>query len=184
MRLICLFAALLLAACSSQPQQPATYLLRSEVASTSGQQLAASRVALAQVRVAAYIEQPGLVLATGEGRIQAARNHLWAEPLRVSLPRFMANEISAASGRDVSASPLPTTEVRINLAIDQLHGNGKGAALLVAYWDIESADTLNAFRFAEQHALEGDGYGALVQAEEALLRQLAAAIAASLEPTR
>ena len=72
MRLICLFAVTLLAACGSQPQQTSSYLLRSEVAATSGKQLAASTVALADVRVATYIEQPGLVLATGDGKIQVA----------------------------------------------------------------------------------------------------------------
>lgn len=182
MRLICLLAAALLAACSGQPQQTSTYLLRAEVVPSSGEQLAASTVALAGIRVATYIEQPGLVLASGDGRIHAARHHQWAEPLQLSLRRFLANEVSSASGIDVSANILPTTTTRVDVVIDQLHGDGEGSALLVAYWMLESAGDTRSFRFAERQSLSSDGYDALVRAQEALLRQLAAAIAATIEP--
>lgn len=181
MRFICLFAAALLAACSSQPQQTANYLLRADIPATSGKQLAASTVAFNAIRVATYIEQPGLVLATGDGRIHAARNHQWAEPLQVSLRRFLANEVSAASGMDVSATVLPTTASRINLTVDQLHGDGQGAALLVAYWEVETGAQVSSYQFAQSQTLASDGYDALVRAEEELLRQLAAAIAASIK---
>jgi len=182
MRLSLLLTAALLAACSSQPQQITNYLLRAEIPTTSGKQLAASTVAFNGVRVATYIEQPGLVLATGDGQIHAARNHQWVEPLQVSLRRFMANEVSSASGIDVSATVLPSTETRINLTIDQLHGDGQGSALLVAYWDVEAGGQISSFEFAQRQTLTSDGYAALVRAEEALLRQLAAAIAATVAP--
>jgi uncharacterized lipoprotein YmbA len=182
MRLICLLAAALLAACSSQPQQTSSYLLRPEVAATSGSQLAASTVALANIRVATYIEQPGLVLATGDGKIHAARNHQWAEPLQVSLRRFLATEVSSAAGVDVSATILPTTATRVDVTIDQLHGDGAGSALLVAYWEVESDGEISSFQFAERQTLSSDGYDALVRAEEGLLRQLAGAIAATIKP--
>lgn len=180
MRLLYLFAVALLAACSSQPQQPTTYLLRSDVATTPGQELAASDTGLGNIRVATYIEQPGLVLATGDGRVHAARNHLWAEPLQVSLRRYLANEIAQASGRQVSETVVATTSTRIDVTIDQLHGDGLGSALLVAYWEVEAGGEARRFQFAERQALANDGYDALVQAEESLLRQLAGAIAKSL----
>jgi uncharacterized lipoprotein YmbA len=74
------------------------------------------------------------------------------------------------------------TRTRIDITVDQLHGDGSGGALLVAYWEIASANgsVSEAFRFSEQQALSGDGYDALVSAEEALLKRLADAIAASL----
>ena len=181
MRLICLLAVALLTACSSQPQQTDTYLLRSAVVATPGKPLAPSTVALADIRVATYIQQPGLVLATGDGRIHAARNHQWAEPLQVSLRRFLANEISTAAGRDIGATALAASTTRINVTIDQLHGDGKGAAVLVAYWELEAGGNINSFQFVEQQALASDGYDALVRAEEALLKRLAVAIAGSLE---
>lgn len=180
MRIICVMVAVLLAACSSQPPQTETYLLRSEVSATSGTQLADSGIALGTIQVANYIDQPGLVLAGPDGTIHAARNHIWAEPLQVSLRRYLATRITAASGRDIAASATPATGTRINVVVDQLHGNGQGAAVLVAYWAIDSGGDEKHFRFSEQQALSGDGYNPLVRAEEALLQRLAEAIAASL----
>jgi uncharacterized lipoprotein YmbA len=180
MRILCVIAAVLLAACSSQPPQTATYLLRTEVGTTSGTQMADSGIALGNVRVATYIDQPGLVLATGDGTINAARNHVWAEPLQVSLRRYLAIQISSASGRDIAASGTAGTKSLIDVTVDQLHGNDSGAAVLVAYWDIGSGADRRSFRFSEQQALSGSGYDALVRAEEALLKRLAEAIAASL----
>lgn len=180
MRILCVFAAMLLAACSSQPPQTVTYLLRSEVAASAGTPLADSGVALGNIRVASYIDQPGLVLAGGDGTINAARNHVWAEPLQVSLRRYLATQISDASGSDIAANATPSTGTRVDVSVDQLHGNGTGAAVLVAYWEITAGGVSRAFRFSEQQALAGDGYDALVRAEEALLQRLAGAIAASL----
>ncbi len=180
MRIMCVIAAVLLTACSSQPPQTTTYLLRSEVGATSGTQLADSGIALGNVRVASYIDQPGLVLATGDGTIHSARNHVWAEPLQVSLRRHLATEISAASGRDIAASVTPGTKSRIDVTVDQMHGNGSGAAVLVAYWDIGSGTQTRSYRFSEQQSLADSGYDALVRAEETLLKRLAQAIAASL----
>jgi uncharacterized lipoprotein YmbA len=182
MRLIlCLITLALLTACASPSPQTASYLLRADVAPTTGKQLADSSIALGSIRVASYIDQPGLVMAMGDGTIHAARYHQWAEPLPISLRRFMAAQISQASGQDISAGDLPGTKTRINLMIDQLHGDGKGGARLVAYWEVVSADSVLSYEFAEQQSLATAGYTALVQAEEALLKRLAAAMAASLE---
>lgn len=180
MRIIYLIAAVLLAACSSQPPQIASYLLRSEVNSGAGTQLVNSGIALDTIRVARYIDQPGLVLAFENGTIHAARNHLWAEPLQVSLRRYLASQISSTSGRNIASSATSATLIRIDVTVDQLHGNGRGAAVLVAYWDLTSEDSYTSFRFSEQQALSGDGYDPLVQAQQALLQRLADAIATSL----
>jgi uncharacterized lipoprotein YmbA len=182
MRIICLLAAMLLTACSSQPPQMESYLLRAPVAAGADNAIAESGYALGSIQVATYIDQPGLVLATGDGKVHAARNHVWAEPLQVSLRRYLAVEVSDGSGRDIAATANTSTRTRINVTIDELHGNSKGAAVLVAYWNVAGGEGSKSFRFSEQQALAGDGYDALVQAQEALLRRLAAAIANSLPP--
>ena len=180
MRIICVIAVALLAACSSQPPMTETYLLRSQVATGAGTPVINSGVALGNIEVASYIDQPGLVLETGDGTINAARNHLWAEPLQISLRRYLATQISGATGRDIGANTTAATTTRIDVTVDQLHGNGSGAAVLVAYWEVHIEGGNKSFRFSEQQALSGSGYSALVQAEEALLKRLSDAIAASL----
>lgn len=180
MRIICVIAVVLLAACSSQPPQKDSYLLRSQVAAGAATPLVDTGVALGSIGVADYISQPGLVLASADGTIHAARFHVWAEPLQVSLRRYLATQISRASGRDIGAMASASTSTRIDVMVDQLHGNSSGDAVLVAYWDIGTEDGVNAFRFSEQQALSDDGYDALVRAQESLLKRLADAIAASL----
>jgi uncharacterized lipoprotein YmbA len=171
---------ILLTACSTQPPQTATYLLRSEVPAGAEVALSDSGIALGNIRVANYIDQPGLVLATGDGTIHAARYHVWAEPLQVSLRRYLATQVSDASGRDIAAVAGSATVTRIDVSVDQLHGTGSGAAVLVAYWNVASEGASKAYRFSEQQALSGDGYDALVRAQETLLKRLAEAISASL----
>jgi uncharacterized lipoprotein YmbA len=183
MKIVSLLALLLLAACSSQPPQLQTYLLRAPVAAGAATQLADSGIAVDKLVVAGYIDQPGLVLATGDDTVTAARNHVWAEPLQISLRRYLADEVSAKSGKNVQARTNTSTEVRINIDIDQLHGDDQGQAVLVAYWEILDRNGSRTFRFSEQQALAGSGYNALVSAEEALLSRLAEAIVTSLPPT-
>jgi len=180
MRSLFLIAILTLAACSSQPPQTSSYLLRAAVGETSGTELADSGIALGTIRVASYIDQPGLVLATGDGKIHVARNHVWAEPLQVSLRRYLATEISGSAGRVVGAKPTAATRTRVDVTIDELHGDGRGAAVLVAYWELVAGEDTAAFSLSERQPLAGDGYDALVQAEEALLKRLASAIAATV----
>jgi len=180
MRILCALAVVLLTACSSQPPQTATYLLRSEVPAGADVALRDSGIALGNIRVANYIDQPGLVLATGDGTIHAARYHVWAEPLQVALRRYLADQISDASGRDIAAMPDSATVTRVDVSVDQLHGTGSGVAVLVAYWNVASQGASKSYRFSEQQALSGDGYDALVRAQESLLKRLAEAISASL----
>ena len=52
MRILCALAVVLLTACSSQPPQTATYLLRSEVPAGADVALSDSGIALANIRVA------------------------------------------------------------------------------------------------------------------------------------
>ena len=180
MRIIVLMGALLLAACSSAPPKLESYLLRPAVAPGAVTAVEDSGYALGTIRVANYIDQPGLVLTSGDGKVHAARNHVWAEPLQVSLRRFLATQVSAGSDRDIAATATASTNTRINVSVDELHGNDSGAAVLVAYWDVVAGEGSKSFRFSEEQALGSDGYDALVQAEEALLERLADAIAASL----
>lgn len=180
MRLPLLMAILLLAACASQPTQTVTYLLRSQAPVSGGEPVPASEFALDGVQVASYLNQPGLVLATGDGTIHIASHHAWAEPLEISLRQYLAAEIAASTGRRVAPRSGPGIGTRINVLIDQLHGDGQGGAVLQAFWEVVSKDSDRSYRFYQTQALSGDGYDALVQAEEALLKELAAAIGASL----
>ena len=182
MRTLILASALLLAACSSQTVEPTRYyLLRSPVDVKSGQQYATPDFVLGRVEVATYIDQPGLVLETASGEVHMARLHQWAEPLRVSLRRFLASEIGVAIDGVVAVSDGARESTRIDVSVDQLHGDNRGQAVLVAYWQVVPAEgEASSYQFSESRSLNGDGYGQLAAAEQSLLRDLARRIGESL----
>ena len=181
-RTLIVLALVALAACSTQPAEPTRYyLLRTPVAVTSGQQEFAPAYALGRVEVAAYIDQPGLVQETSGGEIHIARNHQWAEPLRVALRRFLAVGIGAEAGQPVALMATSPEAARVDVTIDQLHGNNRGEAVLVAFWEVSSsAGTVTSHQFSERRDLSRDGFTALVEAEEALLQDLTRRIGKTL----
>jgi uncharacterized lipoprotein YmbA len=121
------------------------------------------------------------VLKTGEGEVHVARYHQWAEPLRGSLESLLQSEISRQLGRDIRFEPDGAAGTRIDVIIDQLHGNADGEAELVADWRLRRAQGQDeVHRFVDSQPLERDGYAALVEAERQLLLRLAAAITASV----
>jgi uncharacterized lipoprotein YmbA len=176
--------ALFLAGCAGTEY----YLLRSRAA-LEAPDGAVARISLGSVQVASYIDQAGIVVETDTGSLRPARYHQWAEPLRESLRDFLAREVAAKLGQPVRATPYRDTDWRqqtdtvIDLRIELLHGTRDGAAELAARWalvDPEARELRSEYEFSRRRALTTSGYPALVDAERALLRELAEAIAASL----
>ena len=173
--------ALLLAACASSPQQ--TRFLMPDAPAQTGRVEAPVRIGLRSVTVAPYLEQGGLVLETDLHQVRSAQHHRWAEPLEDGLRRTLRGEISNALGYDVSANPADRTrwEYVVDVDVSRLHGSMAGNAILVASWRIAPprGEALT-HRFSETAALPRAGYPGLVDAEIALTKRLAAAIAESL----
>jgi len=179
---IVLLASVMLFACSSAVPQPTSYLLRSESVRASGRVEAPVRVGLDRIVVAPYLDQDGIVVETEAGQVTAARRHLWAEPLEAGLRSFLRSALSTRLGYEVDAGRAdPLWDYSVEIYVDRLHGTLGGTAMLDATYRItpragESAD----FRFSSATPLPRDGYPGLVEAQTRLLRDLAAAIAASL----
>lgn len=172
------------AGCGGKTPDLTQYLLRADNPGQIVGQAPAS-TGIGDLTVASYIDEPGLVLESSNGEVRSARHHQWAEPLRESLRSFLAAEIATASGRAIGSHKhkASTWKRRIDIHIDQLHGNADGDATLVAYWAVIDAGKLKLISekaFSDTEPLAGDGYDALVRAEKILLSRLAAAIAATL----
>ena len=171
----------LLAGCASQTIPPTYYLLRSDQDLQSSALTTSKRYSLGSVEIAAYIDQPGLVLATGTDEMRAATQHLWAEPVYDGVRNFLATEIAQACGQELLPTKLTRDTTAVNIRIDQLHGTSDGRAQMVAYWWLAQGDDVTSLnRFSDSRALTASGYSALVDAEKQLLAELATRIAASL----
>ena len=188
MKLLALLALLPLVACSSAaPPERALYLMRPPVAAFAGPVEAPAPVGLRSVRVAAYLEDPALLLETVPGQVRSARHHAWAEPLDEGMLRLLRSELSVALGADVEADASRTNLWRhvVDVRVDQFHGSSTGDAVLVAGWTVTGAGgaaDATRHRLSARQRLAEPGYAALAEAQIELVRRLAAAIAESLPP--
>jgi len=189
MKYLALIAILLAVGCSSTPAPSLQqYLLRADspVKHTSqGYQQVVTSISLGKVAVASYIDGLGLVLEKADGQVHIARDHQWAEPLRLSLRSFLSNRISAELGQPVRAYGYGSKALskRIDIRIDELHGTKNGEAKLVAFWaiiDPVKQQVISEHSFYDTEALTRDGYGALVEAEKVLLSRFASNISTTL----
>lgn len=180
-RLAAFACALLLTACTTSTPLPSYYLLRSDVAQGTRMLEPNAPFALGSLTIAPYMDQPGMLLETAQGDLRPARFNLWAEPLRDGANVLLRTTISRASGYDILPWQLNQDARRFDVRIDQLHGTYDGDAKLVAYWWLYSGEQVQeVFEFAGTQALAKDGYGALAEAQRALLITLAENIADSL----
>lgn len=179
-----LLLLLLLSGCASEAIQPTYYLVRTDKPLPSGALQPSTEFSLGVVEIAPYLNQAGLVIETEDGQPRPANHHLWAEPFFDSARNYLATEIAQAKGQQLLPAKLSAATTVVNIRIDQLHGTLDGNAHIVAYWWLVKDDKVIALnRFTEYQTLAASGYQALVDAEKALLTQLAQRIAASLAVT-
>lgn len=181
MKVAGLLLIVLLAGCASQAIPPTYYLLRSDQDLQTSALSTSKEYSLGTVEIAAYLDQPGLVMETANGEIRPASQNLWAEPIYDGVRNFLATEIAQASGEELLPTKLNKNTTVVNIRIDQLHGTANGRAQIVAYWWLDRNDNVASLnRFAESRDLTASGYSALVEAEKSLLAELAKIIATSL----
>ena len=174
-------AVILLTACGGKQIEPSYYLLRPEVKPESRQLSPSNDFALGKITIAPYLDQPGIMLATGDGEIRPAKHHLWAEPMYDGVHSFLVKEISRAKGEDILPAKLKRDAIAVEVRVEELHGTADGRAVLVGYWWLRrNSEVLAAYQFSESKTLSDDGYQALVYAQRALLSELAEKIAASM----
>ncbi len=173
--------SLVLLGCASAPPQPEYYLLRGGEGEPGRKLAPSQRFAMGQVRLAPYVDQPGIVVQVGDGEIRTANQHLWAEPMHGAMQRLIGVEVSRALGEDIFPVTSSHGKRAFDVTIDQMHGTLEGEAQLVAYWSVRTGDELLAsYRFSEAQPLSADGYPALVSALRQLLVRLCGEIADSL----
>jgi hypothetical protein len=171
----------LLAGCASQVAEPNYYLLRSDQAQASSTLATSQNYSLGTVEIAAYLDQPGLVVETNDGRMRPAAQNLWAEPIYDGVRNLLSTEIAVSTGQQLLPTKLARDTTMVNIRIDVLHGTLDGKAQLVAYWWLVRDDKVLVMnRFAQERMLASSGYSALVDAEKALLTELANQIGSAL----
>lgn len=175
-----------LSGCSTNPpSETSVYLLRATPFDQVSDAVSDSKIGIGEVRLADYLNEDGIVLELGESRINHARYHLWAEPLRSSVKSVLADDLARQLDRRVETYSNPTTwDHRVDVYIDQLHGTADGQIKLAAYWLVTSIESDTPTMDEWQHTMRVDesGYDALVDAHKDMLADLAGRISGTLQP--
>ena len=182
MKLLLPALLLLVVGCSGQPVENHYYLLRNDTPLDSRELKPSTEYAIGNVKIAPYIDQPGLVLEVGTGEIRPAMRHQWAEPMHDSVRNFLLVEISRRLGEDVFPAEISSAETELDIRISQLHGTQDGEVILSGLWMLRRGNEIvNSYSFRQTRQQVGDGYAAMAAAQEALLEELAKSIVKSMQ---
>lgn len=178
-----LTAALLLSACGGATQK--YYQLTADrPAPTAASGL---RAGIGPITLPGYLDRAELVYQNGPNQFQIPADAHWAGSLKENISRVLASNVGnrLRSGNVLSYPWTPDARLRYRVAVDiqQFHAiSGTGAVLDVS-WRVELPEGGPAIlrrNASYRERVEGDGYDAVVAAENRLLAQLADGIASSL----
>ncbi len=182
---ISLVLVLFLIGCVSTPTERSYYLLRAEVPGDLAPADPDALLGIGRSSIAQYLNRAGIVVQVGERQVREARYHLWAEPLDRGIRHYLSHRVSAVLGRSLNTGPgtEDTWRYRIDVSVEEFHGTLNGEARLVAYWSLRNpmnGAVIEAGYFRRTRRQTGDGYPALVDAQIALLDELAESIVQAL----
>ncbi|MFI8418210.1 membrane integrity-associated transporter subunit PqiC [Serratia sp. NPDC078593] len=170
--------ALILSACSSQPQKTYYQLPALNTSAQVSATSASRQLWLEHVSVADYLAQSGVVYQTNDVQYVIGKNNLWASPLDQQLQQSLVTNLSnALPGWLVSSQPMSSDQDVLNVTITGFHGRYDGKAIIRGEWVLKHQDRLIKRPFNLELKQDEDGYDALVRAMAVGWQQEAQAIA-------
>lgn len=179
-------ATMVLTGCGRSPQTT-FYTLTPDLAGKGPVALAAApSIAIAAVSLPELVDRPQLVLPGEGARVVLLETHRWAEPLKSSIPRLLAEDLSRLIGPErVSFAPqyaAGRAEYRIFVDFQRFEAIKK-AVVIDALWTIRPSGTGKTVAKRSQitEPLAGSGYDALAAAYSRALGRLASEMAQSIQ---
>lgn len=187
------FTLLLLAlgGCASSPPER-FYTLGAGLSGTSGASAAAAAtasysVAVGPVTIPAVVDRPQIVLTTGPNRVTLAEQSRWAEPLKESIPRLMADDLGQLL-QDARITAYPQTSIsdpdfRVLVDVQRFDSEQGEAATIDVLWSIRGKKngTQRAGRTFRREPANGADYEALVAAHGRALNAVSREIATAIQ---
>lgn len=170
---------LFMVGCANQPADKQRYFLPSVEMPSQQQKTAPTRLLqISEVRLADFLDQPGLVLQLDDITLNQAQNHVWAEDLRQQIYRGLRKRLNQRQQDFLVVGPQTSADLRLSLTIDAFHARHDGQALTSGQWQLINAQgeivSLQDFNFDTR--LAEPGYPALVRALDSNLDDLITAL--------
>lgn len=181
---------LAIGACASEPLSISYYLLSTPSAEQARTQSMTEKKTLVieDVEMAAYLRQSGIVMQTSGSQLQISKQHLWAENLELSVPKYLATAIQNQSANyQVFVRNLdfvPNAQYSLRVHIDNLQATDQGEVVSSGRYqliDNEDSSRSIAVDFYFETDLQDDGYSHAVAKIRDLLSDIAADIISTAE---
>ena len=138
--------------------------------------------------MAAYLRQSGIAMQTSGSQLQISKQHLWAENLELSVPKYLATAMqSQSTNYQVYVRNLdyvPSARFSLRVHIDNLQATDQGEVVSSGrYQLIENEDTNQsiAVDFYFERDLQEDGYSHAIAKIRELLNDIAADVISTAE---
>lgn len=187
--LVALTLAVLLAGCGSSPSAR-LYLLAAEPAALSPSATQDGPIVLVgPVELPVYLDRPQIVTRVTPNEIELAEFHRWAEPLKVNLPSVLRDNLAymlnSPATRTLHIKQLGPFDYQVSVTVLQLEAGADGAAVLIAQWQVQTADGKIFVPTKKTHIRENvdptGGKTALVVAESVAVAKLSREIANAID---
>jgi uncharacterized lipoprotein YmbA len=182
MRLVILVA--LLAGCASS--QPARFYTLSAGAGPAVGSSAARTLVVGPVSLPELVDRPQLVRQSRAGEVTILEQQRWAEPLRVGVPRVVAENLAALLGGwrvSTREEALGRPDCRVALDVRRLEA-GATVVRLETLWAVVCEDGRRLGRSVSEEAVDGAEPAAVVAAQGRALDSMSREIASALRGRR
>lgn len=174
--------------CASSPQSR-FYTLTAMAPQASGTvDNSAPSIAIASVTIPELVDRPQMVIRDEGARVDLLETHRWAEPLKSSIPRTIAENISRILGINmVSSYPQNASlaaDIKIYLDLQRFESAGKQVTV-DALWTIRRSDGRQTIsgRSQRSETAGNNGYDDIVSAYSRGLESISRDIALALKST-
>ena len=176
-------------ACGSKPPPETQYfvLTPNTVSSTSDEATFDKVLVIEPIKLAKFLDQPGIVMQTDSHKISVAHYHRWGEPIKKNMRRFITDTLKGSLSYPVMHETIglgnDVNVLSLTISINQFNGVADGAAVLSGEWillDENSGSVKTRESFHHKAALTQDGYTELVNQLATLLDRLCKDISDSI----
>jgi uncharacterized lipoprotein YmbA len=184
------FALIIIGGCKPNAREVKFYLLqpgvRSEALAGVSESASPALIGLGPVEIPAYLDRPQIVTGNSGAELQLSEYHRWAEPLRETITRVLAENLSLSMpASHVLAFPwnkAVNPDFQVVVKVVRFHADADGNSELKADWSIlRQSKPVLIKAFHARTVAAGSDYEAKVGAQSRALAKFGEEIAAGLK---
>ena len=150
----------------------------------------APAVGIGPVTFPAYLDRPEIAHRSGDNQLHYAGSHRWAEPLKTTFIRTLAENLTVMLPTDRTSihpwSRSARLDYQVTIDVVRFDADADGTVILVSAWKIIRADDgteMERHRTSHTETAGAFDYPAIVAAQSRAVQRLSSDIAAALRHT-